>query len=241
MGMTVGFSAMAPSKNDQRLFDLRWERSRTDLLEPLRSLYGNQPEFEAKLKALLLARWQERGPELKDLDLQRDLNPDWFLSENMVGYVFYVDRFAGNFKGVAKHIDYLESLGVTYVHFMPCLKPREGDSDGGYSVMDYRSINPALGTMEDFEAMAKTLRHKNMSVCVDLVLNHTAKEHEWAVKARKGDKKYQAYYRMFDTQAETLEYENRVSSLLLFGVSSLLLCFVVSLFFSFALALGVDF
>ena len=146
---------MTLSKNDQRLFDLRWERSRTDLLDSLRSLYGTQPEFEAKLKALLLARWEERAGELKDLDLQRDLNPDWFLSENMVGYVFYVDRFAGNFKGVENHIDYLESLGVTYVHFMPCLKPREGDSDGGYSVMDYRSINPALGTMEDFEAVAE--------------------------------------------------------------------------------------
>jgi amylosucrase len=198
---------MAISKNEQRLFDLRWLRSEADLLQPLRALYGHQPEFEKKLKALLLARWQERSAELKDLDLQRDLNPDWFLSENMVGYVFYVDRFAGNFKGVPVHIDYLESLGVTYVHFMPCLKPRVGDSDGGYSVMDYRAVNPALGTMEDFEAVAKTLRHKNMSVCVDLVLNHTAKEHEWAVKARGGDKKYQAYYRMFDKQADTLEYE----------------------------------
>jgi amylosucrase len=198
---------VALSKSDQRLFDLRWERSQTDLFGPLRSLYGNQPDFEKRLKSILLARCEERSAELKDLDLQRDLNPDWFLSETMVGYVFYVDRFAGNFKGVAQHIDYLESLGVTYVHFMPCLKPRPGDSDGGYSVMDYGSINPTLGTMEDFEATAQTLRHRNMSVCVDLVLNHTAKEHEWALKARGGDKKYQAYYRMFDTEAETLAYE----------------------------------
>ncbi len=198
---------MALSNNDQRLFDLRWERSQSDLLAPLRVIYGTQPDVEKRLKSILFARWDERSAKLKDLDLQRDLNPDWFLSESMVGYVFYVDRFAGNFKGVARHLDYLESLGITYVHFMPCLKPRPGDSDGGYSVMDYRSINPALGTMEDFEAAAKSLRHRNMSVCVDLVLNHTAKEHEWALKARKGDKKYQAYYRMFNTEAETLAYE----------------------------------
>jgi amylosucrase len=202
-----GFSSMALSQSDQRLFDLRWQRSQSDLLQPLRQIYGTRPDFEEKLKAMLLARWAERSSELKDLDLQRDLNPDWFLSENMVGYVFYVDRFAGNFKGVLGHIDYLETLGVTYVHFMPCLKPRAGDSDGGYSVMDYRSINPTLGTMEDFAQVARTLRRRNMSVCVDLVLNHTAKEHEWAMKARSGDRKYQAYYRMFDSEAETLAFE----------------------------------
>ncbi len=198
---------MPLSLSDQRLFDLRWERSEADLFRSLHAIYGKRPEFEKNLKSMLLDRWQERPAELKDLDLRRDLNPDWFLSENMVGYVFYVDRFAENFKGVLDHIDYLEGLGITYVHFMPCLKPRPGDSDGGYSVMDYRAINPALGTMEDFEEVAKTFRHKNMSVCVDLVLNHTAKEHEWAVKARSGDKKYQAYYRMFDREADTLEYE----------------------------------
>lgn len=198
---------MALALNDQKLFDLRWTRSEADLLQPLRAIYGYRPEFETALKTLLLARWTERPSELKDLDLERDLNPDWFLSENMVGYVFYVDRFAGNFKGVAQHIEYLQSLGVTYVHFMPCLRPRPGDSDGGYSVMDYRSINPLLGTMDDFQAVAKTLRHKNMSVCIDLVLNHTAKEHDWAEEAKSGDAKYQNYYHMFDTQAETLEFE----------------------------------
>ncbi len=198
---------MVLSLNDQKLFDLRWKRSEEDLLQPLRDIYGSLPKFEAALKSLLLARWTERPAELKDLDLERDLNPDWFQSENMVGYVFYVDRFAGNFKGVVQHIDYLQSLGVTYVHFMPCLKPRLGDSDGGYSVMDYREINPLLGTMDEFQMVAKTLRHKDMSVCVDLVLNHTAKEHGWAEKAKSGDKKYQAYYHMFDAQADTLAFE----------------------------------
>ena len=202
-----GYLPMVLSLNDQKLFDLRWERSEADLLRSLRSIYGHRPEFEVALKSLLLARWTERPAELKYLDLDRDLNPEWFLSENMVGYVFYVDRFAGNFKGVAQHIDYLRSLGVTYVHFMPCLKPRPGDSDGGYSVMDYRAVNPTLGTMDDFQAVAKTLRIKNMSVCVDLVLNHTAKEHAWADKAKSGDKKYQAYYHMFDEKADTLEFE----------------------------------
>jgi amylosucrase len=181
------------------LFELRWERSEKDLLFPLRELYGLLPEFETKLKSLILTHWNKRSLELKMLDLKRDLNPEWFLSEKMVGYVFYIDRFAGDLKGVLKHIDYLKSLGVTYVHFMPCLKPRPGDSDGGYSVMDYRSIDPKVGTMADFEHVASELRKHGMDVCIDLVLNHTAKEHAWAEKAKRGDKAFQDYYWMFDS------------------------------------------
>jgi amylosucrase len=190
------------STSDSRLFELRWKRSEKDLLDPLRALYGENDQLQKALKAMLLKHWHARPTSLKDLDLQRDIAPDWFLSEIAVGYVFYVDRFAGNLRGVLDHVDYLKSLGVTYVHFMPCLKPRPGDSDGGYSVMDYRAIDPKLGTMADFEHVASEFRKHGMDICIDLVLNHTAKEHEWAEKAKKGDKRYQDYYWMFDTNAE---------------------------------------
>ncbi len=206
-------AAAAPgvlSAAGERLFNLRWSRSQADLLTPLQNLYGQSSGFDVflnDLKDLLLRRWTERPAELKDLDLQRDLNPEWFLSEKMIGYVFYVDRFCGTMKNVLKHTDYLEELGANYIHFMPCLKPRPGDSDGGYSVMDYRAINPELGTMDDLEAVTTALRQKGMSVCIDLVVNHTAKEHEWALKARAGDPYYQDYYWMFDTADMPNKYE----------------------------------
>jgi amylosucrase len=193
--------------SDEKLFDIRWLRSEHDLLSSFCRLYGDKPKLEARLKALLLKRWLERPEDLKDLDLVRDLNPGWFLSEKMVGYVIYVDRFAGSLRGVLDHINYLEDLGTTYVHFMPCLKPRPGPNDGGYSVMDYGQIDPRLGTMADFTDVAKALRQRGIGVCIDLVLNHTAKEHGWAEKARKGDHRYQAYYWMFDSDAEPKAYE----------------------------------
>jgi amylosucrase len=192
---------------DRLLFELRWQRSVHDLVSSLTRLYGDQPALVARLKDQLAARWRERPQALKDLDLARDITPDWFLSEQNIGYVFYVDRFAGNFKGALKHLDYLEELGITYVHFMPCLKPRPAPNDGGYSVMDYRAIDPRLGNMEDFEAVTSAMRAHGMSVCVDLVLNHTAKEHAWAERAKKGDTTYQAYYWMFDSDAEPKAYE----------------------------------
>ncbi len=165
------------------------------------------PRFKTRLLKALRKAWEERPADLKRLDLKRDLEPDWFQRPDMAGYVFYIDRFAGNLRGVLDRLDYLEDLGITYVHLMPCLKPRPGDSDGGYSVMDYRAINPAYGTMADFEAVAQALRARGMSLCIDLVLNHTAKEHAWAKKARKGDPVYQDYYLMFDDDHLPKQYE----------------------------------
>lgn len=194
--------ALAPASSDDEIFALRLDRSTPDLWPMLEALYGRHPAFDAfctKLLKTLKTSWAARPDDLKRLDLRRDLEPDWFQRPDMAGYVFYIDRFAGNLRGVLDKLDYLTDLGVTYVHFMPCLKPRPGDSDGGYSVVDYRQINPDYGTMADFEEVSRALRARGMSLCIDLVLNHTAKEHAWARKAAKGDAQYQDYYLMFDT------------------------------------------
>jgi amylosucrase len=201
---------METSDFDRRIFGLRLERSRGDLFGMLERLYGHLPEYGAFCEALvarLQAAWAARPDELKWLDLRRDLEPDWFQRPDMAGYVFYVDRFAGGLAGVLEHLDYLSGLGITYVHFMPCLKPRPGESDGGYSVMDYGAIDPRLGTMAEFEAVAAALRARGISLCVDMVLNHTAKEHAWAEAARRGEAAFADYYLMFDDDTLPRRYE----------------------------------
>ncbi|MEM7567646.1 MAG: alpha-amylase family glycosyl hydrolase, partial [Pseudomonadota bacterium] len=188
-------------RRDQEAFALRLARSRRDLERPLRRLYGHLDGFEDTLDRLVLRlaeSFAARPEALRLQDLKRDFEPDWFQRETQVGYVFYVDRFAGSLLGVLDHLDYLEELGVTYVHLMPCLMPRPGDSDGGYSVMDYRRIDPRLGTMADFETVTTALRARGISVCIDLVLNHTAKEHAWAEAARAGDPEKLAFYRTYE-------------------------------------------
>jgi len=202
--------AKAPSGAVDDLFEMRLARSASDLWPMLEALYGHRPDYDAfhgQLLAVLRKGWDARPADLKRLDLKRDLEPDWFQRPGMAGYVFYIDRFAGTLRGILDKLDYLEDLGITYIHLMPCLKPRPGDSDGGYSVMDYRAINPAYGSMADFEAVTSALRARGISVCVDLVLNHTAKEHAWAKRAAKGDARYQDYYLMFDTSALPKRYE----------------------------------
>ncbi len=202
--------AKTPASADEAIFALRLQRSAPDLWPMLDALYGSRPDYAAfcdQLLAALRTGWADRPADLKLLDLQRDLEPDWFQRSDMAGYVFYIDRFAGDLRGVLERLDYLEDLGIRYVHLMPCLRPRAGDSDGGYSVMDYRAINPAYGSMADFEDVARALRGRGMSLCVDLVLNHTAKEHDWAVRAAARDQIYQDYYLMFDTPDLPDQYE----------------------------------
>ena len=198
--------AKTASIADNEIFALRLARS-APMLEAIYARHSAYDGLHDRLLAVLRKGWNDRPKDLKKLDLRRDLEPDWFLRPTMAGYVFYIDRFAGNLRDVLTKLDYLEDLGITYVHFMPCLKPRPGDSDGGYSVMDYREINPDYGTMADFEDVSAALRARGISVCVDLVLNHTAKEHAWAQAAAQGDATYQDYYLMYDDPAVPRQYE----------------------------------
>ena len=81
---------------------------------------------------------------------------------------------------------------------MPLLRPREGENDGSYAVQSYEEVDPALGTMDDLEALAVALRQdRGMSLCVDVVMNHTAHEHEWAQRALAGDTTYLDFYLTF--------------------------------------------
>ena len=125
----------------------------------------------------------------------------------MVGYVCYADRFAGSLPGVRRHLDYLTELGVTYLHLMPLLRPRDGENDGGYAVEDYDAVDPRIGTMADLEELAGDLRERGIALCVDLVLNHTAREHVWARKATAGEPAYREMYLIYPDRTQPDAYE----------------------------------
>jgi len=189
-------------------FRLRWERYGPELVESLTAVYGDRaPALVDRLIDHLLEASAVRSAELQRLDEKRLLFPDWLQAPSMLGYVTYADRFAGTVNGISKHLDYLDDLGVTYLHLMPLLKPREGESDGGYAVADYRTIRPDLGTMADLEALTAQLRARGMSLVMDLVLNHVAQEHEWAQRARAGEQKYRDYFYIYPDRTEPDAYE----------------------------------
>ncbi len=156
-----------------------------------------QADVWPRLLRIMLGHHTERSAALRQLDYQRLIAPDWFERPETIAYVAYTERFAGDLNGIHDKLEYLQSLGVTYLHLMPFLKPRPAPHDGGYAVMDYRAVRPDLGDMRDLERLTNALHGRGISLCCDLVLNHVAMEHEWAVKARAGNAKYQRYFYMY--------------------------------------------
>ena len=181
-------------------FLTRTELALFDVHEPLAVLYGDGADvdalFERAVRTALEAA-AARPASLRRLDRRRELDPGWFQRARMQGYVCYVDRFCGTLGELPARLDYLGELGTTYLHLMPLLEPREGENDGGYAVADYRSVDPRLGTMADLECVAEALHERNMSLCIDLVLNHTAREHAWARAWLAGDPAYAGFYTAF--------------------------------------------
>ena len=192
------------------LFANRLERHFSELHDPLTRLYGADPRFPGQWRGLLaaIARTAAGRPDvLRRLDHEREITPDWLQREQGVGYVAYVDRFAGTLAGVRERLPYLRDLGVSYLHLMPLLKAGPEPNDGGYAVADYTAVEPRLGTMDDLRALAGDLHRQGMSLCIDVVLNHTARAHPWAQAALAGDAGKLAFYRSFPDRSEPDAYE----------------------------------
>ncbi|MCW8809221.1 MAG: alpha-amylase family glycosyl hydrolase, partial [Rhodanobacter sp.] len=139
---------------------------------------------------------------------ERARDPDWFVRQRMLGYSAYVDRFGGTLDGVAARIDHLRSLGVDYLHLLPFLRARRGESDGGFAVASFDEIEPGLGNMDDLQSLAAKLRGASISLCADLVLNHVADEHPWATAALAGDPALRSFFHIFPDRSQPDAYES---------------------------------
>ncbi|MDJ0754399.1 MAG: alpha-amylase family protein [Ardenticatenaceae bacterium] len=192
------------------IFEQRCQLYLPDAHEALRQIYGEREDFDQwvdEFRQIAFQAYARRPAPLRALDLQRLHEPDWYQRSDQVGYICYVDRFCGTLKKLPEKIPYLRELGVTYLHLMPLLQPGPDPNDGGYAVMNYREVDPRLGTMRDLAQVAKKLREEGISLCIDLVCNHTADMHEWAVKAKEGDPTYQDYYLTFPDRTLTDQYD----------------------------------
>ncbi|MCB0909763.1 MAG: alpha-amylase family protein [Nocardioidaceae bacterium] len=185
----------------------RIARWRPDLFSALARLYDDPEAVADRLITLVEKAHADRPAELRELDLHRLAEPDWFQRPDALGYAAYADRFAGTLQGVAAHAPYLADLGVSYLHLMPLLLPRPRPNDGGYAVQDYRQVRPDLGTVDDLREVATVLRSHGVSLCLDLVLNHVAREHAWAEAARAGDAAKRAYFLVYPDRAEPDAFE----------------------------------
>ena len=186
------------------------EQKQAELYRLYEELYGNGAPAWKELLAIMERAGAERPADLKRLDDQRLQTPDWFKKRDRLGMQLYVGAFAGTLRGVREKLDYLESCGVNYLHLMPLLESPEGRSDGGYAVSDFRRVQPELGSVEDLASLTEECHRRDISVCLDFVMNHTSEDHEWARRAKAGDPVFQGYYFFYDNWDIPREFEKTV-------------------------------
>ncbi|WP_026658448.1 alpha-amylase family protein [Butyrivibrio sp. AC2005] len=198
------------ARKKESVFDQRLSKFYDELKWLYGELYHGDEQAFSYFVSMLRHFYDERDKDLKEWDEKKEKNPGWYTGCNMLGMLMYTGCFGGNLQGVRSHLDYVQSVGVNYIHLMPLLESPKDRSDGGYAVADFRKVQPELGTMEDLYDLAKDLHERDMSLCLDFVMNHTSEDHEWAIRARRGEKEFQDRYFFFDDWNEPNDYEETV-------------------------------
>jgi alpha-glucosidase len=113
-------------------------------------------------------------------------DPTWWRQASV--YQIYPRSFSdsngdglGDINGITAKVPYLKDLGIDAVWLSPFYP--SALADGGYDVDDYRNVDPRLGTLEDFNAMASGLHAAGIKLIVDIVPNHSSNRHEWFQEA----------------------------------------------------------
>jgi amylosucrase len=193
-------------------YTARLQSSMEDIKELFIAIYGAHPragESFSALIAMMSRAFAERSDALRRTDdvKQKSVPVNWFLSNGLCGMSLYVDRFCGSIRALKSKLDYFQELGVNVLHLMPVFESPANASDGGYAVSNFRKVDDRFGTLKDLEELEIEMRERGMYLMLDIVLNHTSDQHEWAKKARAGDKHFQDYYYFFNDRTEPDEYE----------------------------------
>ena len=200
----------APARDDEAIYEARLNRHIDELKWLYCELYQDNPYVMMHLNDLLAELkkfYDARNEALKTSDILREQDPKWYKRNDLTGMMMYVNAFSKTLKGLEEKLDYIQECNVNYLHLMPLLSSPKGRSDGGYAVADFRTVQPELGTMEDFAEVTSACHKRGISVCLDFVMNHTSEDHEWAKRARAGEKEYQDRYFFFDSYDIPALYE----------------------------------
>jgi len=115
-------------------------------------------------------------------------DPLWY--KDAVIYELHVKTFhdsdgdgIGDFRGLIEKLDYLQELGITAIWLLPFYPSPLRDD--GYDIADYYNVNPAFGTLQDFQAFLAAAHERGLRVITELVINHTSDQNPWFQKSRR--------------------------------------------------------
>lgn len=99
----------------------------------------------------------------------------------------------GDLQGIISKLDYLKLLGIDIIWLSPVYESPM--KDNGYDISNYQAIDPLFGSMDDMDELIKKAKALDISIVMDLVVNHTSDQHIWFKEAKKGkDNPYRDYY-----------------------------------------------
>lgn len=132
---------------------------------------------------------------------------DWW--KNAVIYEIYPRSFQdsnndglGDLNGITAHLDYLKELGIDAIWISPCYPSPQVDF--GYDISDYENIDPAYGTLADFDHLVAEAKKRNIRIMMDMVMNHTSDKHKWFIESRSSrTNPYRDWYVWRDGKGET--------------------------------------
>lgn len=116
-----------------------------------------------------------RGSSKTDAELSRGLN-----YPTVTDRADHNARHGGDIEGMRRHLDYIDSLGVTAVWVNPVLtNDIPGGSYHGYATTDYYSIDPRFGSNDEWNAFVAEAQSKDIKVVMDMIFNHCGIGHPW--------------------------------------------------------------
>ncbi len=190
------------NRESDELFYARALANLADVRDLFGQLYGGHAQAEKwfqQLLAVVVRAHAARRQDLRQKDWEKSQGPAaWYTSNQLAGISLYVDRFCGDLPSLPGKLPYLKDLGINLLHLMPLFKSPDGENDGGYAVSDFRQVDSKFGTLDDLVAVQQKLAHEGMHLMLDIVFNHTSHLHEWAIKAKEGEKRYQDFFYMYD-------------------------------------------
>ena len=133
--------------------------------------------------------------------------PHWW--QNGVIYQIYPKSFqdttgsgTGDLRGVTQRLDYLKTLGIDAIWLTPFyISPQV---DNGYDVANYTAIDPAYGTLDDFDELVAEAHARGIRIVLDMVFNHTSTQHAWFRESLNKESPYRQFYIWRDGTPEQL-------------------------------------
>jgi len=145
-------------------------------------LYGIEGDQTWVKLQNLIKEFQSRNPNL--------VGDEFHLDEKDAILITYGDQFQEtdrrNLQSLSDFLNNHFGDSINRVHILPFYP---FSSDDGFSVIDFRQVDPDIGTWEDISSLAN-----NFQLMFDVVINHISRESTWFQAFKRGEEPYKDYF-----------------------------------------------